>query len=234
MRKREVLAEFKKTVKSCLKHVECGFDNYTEKDGYISYAYVPKYNHIRYDDNYDITSINIKEGVHGYTISLLNRDESKRYSPEFSKSLFTDKMSAEEVSSLTQIIRENKIKDFEYEREKVREERRSKLSEYELAQEDIYPLTVIRDRYNGTYSGASYLAFNLESNFVPSEVHGSDIHCSYFWDLIDEGNFVEGKVARDYRDVVKYVGKGATIEDAVVDLYRKMKDGGEKFYNIEC
>ena len=108
------------------------------------------------------------------------------------------------------------------------------MSEFELAQEDIYPLTVIRDRYNGTYSGASYLAFNLDSNLVPSEVHDSDVPCSYFWDLIDEGNFVEGKVARDYRDVVKYVGKGATIEDAVVDLYRKMKDGGEKFYNIEC
>ena len=61
-----------------------------------------------------------------------------------------------------------------------------------------------------------------------------DVPCSYFWDLIDEGNFVEGEVARDYRDVVKYVAKGVTIEDAVIDLYHKMKDGGEKFYNIEC
>ena len=232
MRNREVLSEFKKTVKSCLKHVECcGFD---EKDGSVSYEYIPKYHHIHYDDNYDITSINIKDGVHGYMISLINRDESKIYSLEFSKTLFTDKMSAEEVASLTQIIRDNEFKDFEYEQEKAREERRSKMSEYELAQEDVYPLTVIRDRYNGTYSGASYLAFNLDSNFDPSEVHESDVPCSYFWDLIDEGNFVEGKVARDYRDVVKYVGKGATIEDAVVDLYRKMKDGGEKFFDIEC
>ena len=167
-------------------------------------------------------------------ISMINRDESKRYFPEFSKTLFTDKMSAEEVSSLTQITLDNKSKDFEYEREMAREERLLKLGECALAQEDIYPLTVIRDRYNGTYSGASYLAFNLDSNLVPSEVHDSDVPCSYFWDLIDEGNFVEGKVARDYRDIVKYVGKGATIEDAVVDFYRKMKDGGEKFYNIEC
>ena len=225
MRKREVLAEFKKTVKLCMKPVKYGFNDYT---------YVPKYNNIRYDDNYDITHINIKDGIHGYMISLINIDESKRCTPEYSKSLFTDKMSAEEISSLTQIIRDNKIKDYEYEREKALVERRSKMSEYELAQEDIYPLTVIRDRYNGTYSGASYLAFNLDSNLVPSEVHDSDVPCSYFWDLIDEGNFVEGKVARDYRDVVKYVGKGATIEDAVIDLYHKMKDGGEKFYNIEC
>lgn len=134
MRKCEVLAEFKKTVKLCLKHIECGFNDYT---------YVLKYNHIHYDDNYDITHINIKDGIYGYMISIINIDDS---------------------------------------------------------------------------------------NSVPSEVHGSDTLCSYFWNLIDEGNFVEGKVARDYRDVVKYVGKGATIEDAVVDLYHKMKDGGEKFF----
>ena len=232
MRKREVLAEFKKTVKSCLKHVEgYGFD---EKDGSVSYEYIPKYNNIHYDDDYDISYINIKEGVHGYMISLINRDKNKVYSIDYTKTLFTDDMTAEEVTSLTQIIRDNEFKDFEYEREKFREERLLKLGECALAQEDIYPLTVVRDRYNGTYSGASYLAFNLDSNFVPSEVHDSDVPCSYFWDLIDEGNFVEGKVARDYRDVVKYVGKGATIEDAVIDLYRKMKDGGEKFYNIEC
>ena len=225
MRKREVLAEFKKTVKLCMKPVEYGFNDYT---------YVPKYNHIRYDDNYDITHINIEDGIHGYMISLINIDESKRCTPEYSKSLFIDNMSAEEISSLTQIICDNQFKDYLYERENAWKERRSKLSEYELAQEDIYPLTVIRDRYNGTYSGASYLAFNLDSNSVPSEVHGSDIPCSYFWALIDEGNFVEGKVACDYRDVVKYVGKGTTIGDAVIDLYRKMKDGGEKFFNIEC
>ena len=232
MRKRDVLAKFKKTVKSCLKHVEgCGFD---EKDGSVSYEYISKYNNIHYDDDYDISYIKIKEGIHGYMISLINRDKSKRNTIECSKTLFIDEMSAEEVASLTQIIREYQFKEFEYERQKAREERRSKMSEFELAQEDIYPLTVIRDRYNGTYSGASYLAFNLDSNLVPSEVHDSDVPCSYFWDLIDEGNFVEGEVAYDYRDVVKYVGKGATIEDAVIDLYRKMKDGGEKFYNFEC
>ena len=231
MRKRDVLAEFKKTVKSCLKNVEkYVFD---EKDLSVSYSYIPKH-YIHYNDDYDISYINIKEGVHGYMISLINRNKSKRNTIECSKTLFIDEMSAEEVASLTQIIREYQFKEFEYERQKAREERRSKMSEFELAQEDIYPLTVIRDRYNGTYSGASYLAFNLDSNLVPSEIHDSDVPCSYFWDLINEGNFVEGKVARDYRDIVKYVGKGASIEDAVIDLYRKMKDGGEKFYNIAC
>ena len=27
---------------------------------------------------------------------------------------------------------------------------------------EMYPLTIIKDRYNGTYSGGMYLAFNLE------------------------------------------------------------------------
>ena len=231
MRKCDVLAEFKKIVRSCLKNVETYV--FDEKDLSISYSYIPKH-YIHYNDEYDISYIKIKEGVHGYMISLSNRDKSKRNTKECSKMLFIDEMSAEEVTSLTQIIREYQFKEFEYERQKAREERRSKMSEYELAQEDIYPLTVIRDRYNGTYSGASYLAFNLDSNSIPSEVHGSDTTCSYFWGLIDEGIFVEGEVALDYRDVVKYVGKGATIEDAVVDLYHKMKDGDEKFFNIEC
>ena len=31
-----------------------------------------------------------------------------------------------------------------------------------------------------------------------------------------------------------YLIDNRTIEDAVIDLYHKMKDGGEKFYNIEC
>ena len=223
MRKRDVLAEFKKTVKSCLKNVETYV--FDEKDLSISYSYIPKHS-IQYDDDYDISYINIKEGIHGYMISLINRDKNKVYSIDYTKTLFTDEMTAEEILSLIQIIRDNESKDFEYEREKAREERLLKMGECALAQEDIYPLTVVRDRYNGTYSGASYLAFNLDSNLVPSEVHDSDVPCSYFWDLIDEGNFVEGKVARDYRDVVKYVGKGVSIEDAVVDLYRKMKDGG--------
>ena len=48
MRKREVLAEFKKTVKLCLKNVECVFD---EKNFNVSYSYIPKYHNIHYDDN---------------------------------------------------------------------------------------------------------------------------------------------------------------------------------------
>ena len=92
MRKREVLAEFKKTVRSCLENVETYV--FDEKDLSISYSYIPKH-YIHYNDDYDISYIKIKEGVHGYMISLINRDKSKRNTKECSKTLFIDEMSAE-------------------------------------------------------------------------------------------------------------------------------------------
>ncbi len=44
----------------------------------------------------------------------------------------------------------------------------------------LYPVTIVADRYNGTYSGGSWLAFNLEADQIPKEVHGNDIECSDF------------------------------------------------------
>lgn len=44
-----------------------------------------------------------------------------------------------------------------------------------------YPLTIISDRYDGTYSGGSFLAFPLEPFSVPAEVFASDVPCAKFW-----------------------------------------------------
>ena len=75
---------------------------------------------------------------------------------------------------------------------------------------ELYPVTIISDRYNGTYSGASWLAFCLDYNEIPDAVCGSDIDCLNFWQN-------EGK------DMI--VGKGASVEEALNDLYRQvMKD----------
>lgn len=78
---------------------------------------------------------------------------------------------------------------------------------YMLMEEELYPLTIIRDRYNGVYSGASWLAFNLDYNEIPDAVCGSDIDCLNFWQN-------EGK------DMV--VGKGAYPQEALNDLYWKV------------
>ena len=75
--------------------------------------------------------------------------------------------------------------------------------------EDIYPLTIIKDRYNGVYSGGAYTAWNLDHWDLPDGVDGCDPECSLFWD----------NEAKDYT-----VGKGATIMDALKDLREKLKE----------
>lgn len=68
-----------------------------------------------------------------------------------------------------------------------------------------YPNTIIRDRYNGTYSGAEWLAFPLDYFNVPDEVDGEDSECMMFWDSYDG-----------------VVGKGDTPQEAMGDLIKKM------------
>jgi len=49
-----------------------------------------------------------------------------------------------------------------------------------------YPLTIIVDRYNGTYSGAKFLAFNLDPDDIPSEAwNASDNTTRRFWENYD-------------------------------------------------
>ena len=73
---------------------------------------------------------------------------------------------------------------------------------------EIYPLTVILDRYNGVYSGAKYLAFNLYPDCVPCDVLGDDMDCPDFW--AKKHSFP--------------IGKGNTMQDAVDNLYNLIKE----------
>lgn len=68
-----------------------------------------------------------------------------------------------------------------------------------------YPVTIIADRYCGSYSGAAWLAFPLERDDVPKEVSGDDIKEMTFWD--------------DYKGLV---GRGATPDAAYTDLVEKV------------
>ena len=69
---------------------------------------------------------------------------------------------------------------------------------------DIYPLTIICDRYSGTYSGGKYLAFNLDFDEIPLSVSGDDVSCMEFW-------YTEE--AEDYK-----IGKGSCIDEALDNL----------------
>lgn len=75
---------------------------------------------------------------------------------------------------------------------------------------EIYPLTVVADRYNGTYSGGAFTAWNHRYHEIPLDIDCDDLTCRDFWWL--------GKV-RKYR-----VGVGDTIKDAVKALERVMRD----------
>lgn len=73
-------------------------------------------------------------------------------------------------------------------------------------EDEIYPLTIIEDRYSGTYSGGGYLAFNLEETEIPEAVSGSDLECAFFWQ--------KTKII---------VGKGMSPEEAKENLIQKLK-----------
>lgn len=66
-----------------------------------------------------------------------------------------------------------------------------------------YPVTVVKDRFGGVYSGGAYTAWNLEPWELPNEIAGGDMICCDFW--ADNRN----------RQIC---GKGATPDEAERDL----------------
>lgn len=82
--------------------------------------------------------------------------------------------------------------------------------------EDIYPLTIIPDRYNGAFSGGKWTAFNAYHYNIPDEVDDGDMECCNFWD----------KQKRLEKNNENYfiIGIGNTIEEAMNDLLKKMNE----------
>jgi hypothetical protein len=67
---------------------------------------------------------------------------------------------------------------------------------------EIYPLTVVSDRYGGTYSGGNFTAWNLDFDEIPNGINGNDVSCHEFW--------LDNEIP---------VGRGSTIHEAIYDLY---------------
>lgn len=84
--------------------------------------------------------------------------------------------------------------------------------------ENIYPLTIVSDRYSGSYSGALFLAFNTDFWNLPKEIEGSDPECWNFWATYID---VETITQPDYFGKV-FVGKGSSVNDAFEDLKKKL------------
>lgn len=77
--------------------------------------------------------------------------------------------------------------------------------------DEIYPLTIVSDRYGGTYSGGDFTTWNMDYYEIQTDPAEDDVTCMMFWVTTD---------------IV--VGRGATPQEAVDDLKRRLealKDG---------
>lgn len=79
--------------------------------------------------------------------------------------------------------------------------------------EDLYPLTIVKDRYNGVYSGGKYTAWNCQPYFVPSGICGDDLDCPDTWDEILDDDKIKNMF-----------GVGDTIESAIKNLANKRRE----------
>ena len=52
--------------------------------------------------------------------------------------------------------------------------------------EELYPLTIVCDRYNGAYSGGKYTAWMLDPWDVPADIEECDFVCRDFWEKNEE------------------------------------------------
>ena len=82
-----------------------------------------------------------------------------------------------------------------------------------------YPLIILRDRYNGAYSGGIFTAWNKEPEKIPYEVGSDDMDALDFWQWY-----------YDWYDKIKrpedIIGIGNTPNDAIEDLIKKQKEKG--------
>lgn len=77
---------------------------------------------------------------------------------------------------------------------------------------EIYPMTIVHDRYGGCYSGAKYTAWNCDPNIIPYAQEGSDGECMDFW-----SDFKQGTLQAPFEELI-CVGRGNTPDNALLDL----------------
>lgn len=70
---------------------------------------------------------------------------------------------------------------------------------------DIYPITVIRSRYRGTYEGAEWVAFNEHAQSI-TDAEADDVTCGSFFSCYS-----------------KPIGRGQTPTEAVTNLVNELQ-----------
>lgn len=88
--------------------------------------------------------------------------------------------------------------------------------EVELAvpphESNLYPVTIVLDRYTGAYSGGQWVAWDCAEESVPFEPSSGDGDAMAFWYDVKKGAV---------REIPNW-GIGATPEEAFIDLDRKL------------
>lgn len=78
-----------------------------------------------------------------------------------------------------------------------------------LSKGDLFPVTIVADRYDGCYSGGKWLAIQCINENIPDEIGASDPDEEMFW--------------REHNDNKLPIGKGNTPDEALADLISKSK-----------
>jgi len=89
-----------------------------------------------------------------------------------------------------------------------------------MAQDLMYPVTILRDRYQGTYSGAQWTAWNHDLGEMPIGAWGSDDVCAEFWSQYVCDDVPNCTIV--HKSPVYIVGKGRDPLAAFRDLQRKL------------
>ncbi len=86
---------------------------------------------------------------------------------------------------------------------------------------DVYPVTIIKSRYQGSYEGAVWVAFNDEagSEWIGRAL-GDDLSCGDFFRNI-ENKKMDMKNSFNHK---LFCGRGKTPEMAYNDLVSKIKE----------
>lgn len=81
----------------------------------------------------------------------------------------------------------------------------------EIQFHQMYPVIIVCDRYDGTYSGGKFTVWGCYPEHIPEEIYSDDDTCHEFW-------------RDDIKDFKYYYGIGNTIQEAVDDMYYKLKN----------
>lgn len=73
----------------------------------------------------------------------------------------------------------------------------------------IWPVTIVKSRYQGSYEGGKWLALNVIYENVPRSIMCDDIACATFFDTYDKSNKKKNPLK---------IGRGNTPDEALKDL----------------